>query len=234
MAHTRLLDQVRESARARRLAYRTEQAYIGWVKRFVRHFGMKHPREMGETEVTAFLSHLANHLNVAPATQNQALSALLFLYSHVLQRPLGNIDAVRAKKPKRLPVVLSSKEIERLLSKLKGEAWLQAALMYGAGLRLVECLRLRVKDLDFERLTINVYDGKGAKDRVTMLPEPAVERLRVHLAAVHVWYEQDRQRGTAAVHLPFALERNTRMPVPVGPGSGSSRRSVLPGTHVLV
>ena len=201
------IGRVREVARARHLAYKTEQAYVGWIRRCIRFHGMQRPENLGEREVSTFLTQLATRRHVAASTQNQALAALLFLYKDVLGRPLGEIDSVRAKKPRRLPVVLSRAEVGQLLQALRGDTWLQAALMYGAGLRLMECLRLRVKDLDFGRMLITVYDGKGSKDRVTVLPDTTVDALRTHLAAVRIWYQQDLDSGAAGVHLPYALER---------------------------
>jgi len=170
-AQPRLLDRVREAIRTRHYSRRTERAYAGWIRRFVLFHGKRHPQEMGEAEVTAFLSHLATRRHVSASTQNQALSALLFLYRVVLGRDLGWLDhLVRAKQPTRVPTVLSRGEVTALLGELDGTARLVASLLYGAGLRLLEGLRLRVKDLDFERNEITVRDGKGRKDRVTLLP----------------------------------------------------------------
>ena len=204
----KLLDQVRTAIRRRHYSYRTEQAYIHWIKRFIHFHGVRHPREMGETEVTAFLNSLVSGRGVAAATQNQALSAILFLYKEVLGRPLDWLDGLaRAKRPARVPTVLTVAEVRRLLSGLDGAKWLMASLLYGAGLRLRECLKLRVKDVDFEYRQIVVRDGKGGKDRVTMLPVTVVEALKVHLARVKVLHETDLAAGLGDVELPEGLAR---------------------------
>ncbi|TAK84688.1 MAG: hypothetical protein EPO20_13690 [Betaproteobacteria bacterium] len=166
-----MLDQVRDAIRRRHYSYRTEQSYVQWIKRFIWFSGKRHPRELGAAEVTAFLSHLASERDVAASTQNQALSALLFLYGQVLGVELPWMKGiVRAKRPVRVPVVLTRDEVRALLARLEGTKWLMAALLYGSGLRLRECLKPRVKDVDFGYRQITVRDGKGAKDRVTMLP----------------------------------------------------------------
>jgi len=206
--HPRLLDQIRAAIRTRHYSRRTERAYVAWVRRFVRFHGLRHPDELGGPEVTAFLSHLAVEARVSASTQNQALSALLFLYKHVLEKDLPWLDqVVRAKPPQRLPAVLSRAEVRLLLDELRETPWLVASLLYGAGLRLSECLRLRVQELDFSRSELTVRDGKGGKDRVTMLPQalhaPLREQLRV-AKAVHV---QDLERGCGAVELPGGLAR---------------------------
>lgn len=174
MVKPKLLDQVREAVRVRHLSYRTEQAYVDWIRRFILFHKKRHPNEMDETYISEFLAFLAVKRNVAASTQNQALSAILFLYRHVLKKELGWVDNVeRAKKPSRLPVVFTKDEARAILVRLEGAKWLMASLLYGAGLRLMECLRLRVKDIDFEYNQIVVRDGKGQKDRVTMLPAHA-------------------------------------------------------------
>lgn len=204
----RLLDQVRGKIRLKHYSIRTEQAYVDWIRRFILHFGKRHPRELGAAEVEAFLTHLAVAGKVAASTQNQAKSALLFLYKEVLEAELPWLDNVeRAKAPKRLPVVLTRDEVQALLSRLEGTHWLMASLLYGAGLRLMECLRLRVQDVDFSRREILVRDGKGFKDRVTMLPAALVAPLRAHLERVRELHRQDLAAGFGAVHLPYALER---------------------------
>ena len=204
----RLLDQLREAIRRRYYSRRTEEAYVHWVRRFVYFSGRRHPRELGESEVTAFLTHLAVERNVATATQNQALSALLFLYRHVLQLDLGWLKGIeRASRLPRMPTVLSRAEVERVLAQLQGTRWLIASLLYGSGLRVLECLRLRVKDVDFSYLQILVRDGKGDKDRVTMLPEKLVGPLRAHLARVRGLHARDLEEGFGEVELPFALAR---------------------------
>ena len=161
----KLLDQMREALRSRHYSRRTEQTYCQWVKRYIHFHHVRHPAEMAEPEINAFLTHLAVKEKVSASTQNQALSALLFLYRHVLSREVGDLgEVIRARKPKRLPVVMTSEEIKAVLANLPGDKWLMASLMYGSGLLLMECLRLRVQDLDFSRNEIHVRDGKGAKD----------------------------------------------------------------------
>ena len=204
----RLLDQVRARIRFKHYSIRTEQAYVDWIKRFIRHFGKRHPKDMGAEEISAFLSHLAVAGQVSASTQNQAKSALLFLYREVLALELPWLDKVEsAKTPKRLPVVLTRDEVMAVLSSLEGGHNLIARLLYGAGLRIMECLRLRVKDIDFARGEILVRDGKGAKDRVTMLPGSLVSALREHLVRVRELHRQDVEAGHGEVHLPFALDR---------------------------
>ncbi len=204
----RLLDQVREAIRRRYFSRRTEQAYVHWTRRFVYFHGKRHPRDLGEAEVTAFLNDLAVKRGVAAGTQNQALSALLFLYKEVLGRELAWLDGLeRAKRPPRLPVVLTRAEVERLLAQLTGARWLLASLMYGSGPRVMECLRLRVKDVDLDYRQILVRDGKGEKDRVTMLPEKLVEPVRAHLERVRALHARDLREGYGEVHLPYALAR---------------------------
>jgi len=204
----RLLDQVRGKIRLKHYSIRTEQAYVDWIKRFVLHFDKRHPSEMGAREVEAFLTHLAVQGRVAASTQNQAKSALLFLYREVLERDLPWLEDVeRAKAPKRLPVVLTQDETQTVLSRLKGTHWLVAGLLYGSGLRIMEALRLRVKDLEFTRGEILVREGKGFKDRVTMLPAMLIEPLKVHLKRVKVLHDQDVAEGFGEVYLPYALDR---------------------------
>jgi integron integrase len=204
----KLLDQVR--ARCRRLNYsvRTERAYASWIRRFVLANDKRHPRELGAHEVEKFLTDLAVRGDVAASTQNQALSALLFLYSNVLGLDLPWMENVtRAKRPQRLPVVLSRAEVERLLTMIDGEMWLMAALLYGSGMRLMECMRLRVKDVDFERRQITVRDGKGAKDRQVPLPESVRDRLKTAVERVRILHAQDVAEGHGVVWLPNALSR---------------------------
>ena len=168
----KLLDQVRHAIRARHYSRRTEDVYVLWIKRFIFFHGVRHPAEMGESEINAFLTDLAINKKVSASTQNQALSALLFLYRHVLGREIGDLgQVIRARTPTRLPVVMTREEVKALLSHLQCDKWLMASLMYGAGLRLMECLRLRIQDIDFVRHEITVRDGKGGKDRVTVLTE---------------------------------------------------------------
>jgi len=203
----KLLDQVRDAIRLKHYSYRTEQAYVGWIKRYIYFHGVRHPSEMGAPEVEAFLTHLAVKENVAASTQNQALSALLFLYREVLHQDLGPVDALRAKRPKRLPTVLTKEETLRLIACLSGTHQLMAKLIYGSGMRLMECLRLRVKDLEFERRAIIVRDGKGAQDRVTVLPDSLIPLLQEHLQRVRALHEQDLAQGYGTVYLPDALAR---------------------------
>jgi integron integrase len=202
----RLLDRVRQALRVRHRSPRTEEAYVHWVRRFILFHGKRHPQELGEPEVAAFLTHLANERNVAASTQSQALCALLFLYDAVLERPLAEMEGlVRARVPKRLPTVLTSAEAKAILAEMRGAARLVASILYGSGLRLMEGLSLRVKDLDLERLEIRVRSGKGDKDRVTMLPASLVEPLERHLARRRARHDFDRSRGLGRTPLPRAL-----------------------------
>lgn len=204
----RLVELLRGAIRARHYSRRTEKAYWYWIRYYVHFHGKRHPAQMGAAEVTAFLSWLAAERNVAAATQNQALSALLFLYREVIGSPLPWLDELdRARGPKRVPTVLTRAEVERLLSCMRASKWLMASLLYGSGLRLRECLKLRVKDVDFGYRQIVVRDGKGAKDRVTMLPASLVEPLELHLARVRRLHERDLTRGHGDVELPHALAR---------------------------
>ncbi len=204
----RLLDQVRMRCRRLNYSVRTERAYASWIRRFVLANDKRHPRELGSDEVEKFLTDLAVRGNVAASTQNQALSALLFLYREVLGLDLPWLEGVtRAKRPQRLPVVLSRPEVERLLTMLDGEVWLMAALLYGSGMRLMECMRLRVKDIDFERRQITVRSGKGAKDRQVPLPDSLRDRLKTMVERVRILHAQDVADGYGAVWLPHALSR---------------------------
>jgi integron integrase len=201
----KLLDRMREILRVKHYSIRTEQTYVNWTKRYILFHNKRHPKDMGGQEIAAFLTHLAVNRNVAASTQNQALCALLFLYNEVLQIDVGPVDAVRAKKPKRLPTVLSKDEVERVIAAVTGLNRLVVRLLYGSGLRLIECLRLRVKDLDFTYRQITVRDGKGHKDRVTVLPGKLVEPLKTHLQRVAMIHQQDLDAGRGAVYLPYAL-----------------------------
>ena len=204
--HPGLLEKVRECLRVRHYSLRTEEAYLGWIKRFVWFHGKRHPRDMGAAEVEAFLTDLAVKRGVSAATQNQALAALLFLYKEVLGIQLPWLDEmVRAKRPQHLPTVLTVREVGAVLAGLEGTLCLIARLLYGTGMRLLEGLRLRVKDVDFDMRQITVRDGKGAKDRVTMLPAALAEPLRAHLAHVKALHEGDLAEGFGAVWLPDAL-----------------------------
>ena len=236
-ARPRLLDLVREVVRRRHYSYRTEETYLHWIKRFIYFSGKRHPRDLGADEVTAFLNHLVSQRNVAAATQNQALAALLFLYKEVLAQPLPWLENIEhARRPVRKPTVLTQAEARALLARLRGTKWLMASLLYGAGLRLRECLTLRVKDVDFGYRQILIRDGKGGKDRVTILPGPLVEPLQAHLIRVKTLHEQDVADGCGDVELPDALARKyPRAPYEWGwkfvfP---SYRRSVDPRTGVI-
>lgn len=204
----RLLDELRARIRRLGLSLRTEEAYAGWVWRFILANGKRHPREMGAREVEMFLTGLATRGQVAASTQNQALAALLFLYREVLGQELPWMDDIRrAKKPQRVPTVLTREEVAALLAEMGGVTWVMAGLLYGAGLRLMECLRLRVQDVDFARREITVRQGKGGKDRRTMLPAVVIDALQGQLAETRRLHERDLAAGFGAVWLPHALDR---------------------------
>ena len=204
----RLLDRVRAVLRTRHCSLRTEKAYVAWIRRYILFHGKRHPAEMGASEITRFLSALAIERNVAASTQNQPLSALLFLYREVLEQDLPWLDEiVRAKRPARIPVVLSRGEVRAVLDALDGSVRLLALLLYGAGLRLLEALRLRVKDVDFARNQITVRGGKGDRDRVTMLPAAVSRDLGKHLETVRAQHEADLRAGAGWAELPWALAR---------------------------
>ncbi len=204
----RLLDQVRDQIRLKHYSIRTERVYCEWLKRFIRFHNYRHPEEMGAAEVEAFLSDLAVRRTVSASTQNQALAALLFLYKQVLKLDLPWLgEVVRAKKPQRLPVVLTIAEVQRVLMQLQGELWLATSLLYGSGMRVMEVLRLRVKDVDFARNEIVVRDGKGMKDRITLLPQRLVTPLKQHLQVVRAVHQQELAAGRGDVYLPEALAR---------------------------
>ena len=208
MSAPRLLDQVRAAIRVRHYSIRTEEAYVYWTRRFILFHGKRHPLQLGERDVAAFLSDLASFGRVSPATQNQALNALVFLYRVVLERPLGDlVNVVRAKPRLQLPVVLTVAEVSRLLAALREPMWLVACLQYGSGLRLLESLRLRVKDLDIPHRAILVRNGKGAKDRVVTLPDELIVPLERHLATRQTLFERDLAAGHGDVYLPYALAR---------------------------
>lgn len=204
----KLLDQVRDAIRVKHYAYSTEKTYVYWAKRFVLYHNKRHPLEMGEKEISEFLTYLAVEENVAASTQNQALSALLFLYREVLRKDLDlPLELVWAKGPKRLPTVLTKEEVQQVIAQLTGVHRLIVQLLYGSGLRLMECMRLRVKDLDFGQHQILVRDAKGGKDRVTILPNSLIKPLHLQLATAKQLHEQDMAAGYGAVYLPNALER---------------------------
>lgn len=202
----RLLDQLRHQTRLRHYSYRTEQAYVGWARRFIVFHGRRHPASMGAAEVEAFLSYLASERNVAAATQAQALSAVLFLYKVVLKAELPWLDnVVRATRPRRLPVVLTPADTRAVIAHMQGTHWLIASLLYGSGLRVLEALRLRVKDVDLTIQQVMVRDGKGGKDRVTVLPARLVDPLTVHLARVKEQHEMAVAGGYGGVELPISV-----------------------------
>ncbi len=204
----KLLDQVRDKIRVKHYSIRTEAQYVQWIKRFIFFHDKRHPKEMGAAEVEEFLSHLATDGNVSASTQNQALSALLFLYRDVLGIVLPWMDGmVRAKRPQRLPSVLTRSEVALVLERMEGTYGLMAKLLYGTGMRLMECCRLRVKDVDFDQREILIREGKGAKDRVTMLPSSLIRPLQEHLVKRRRLYDDDYAKGMAEVFLPDALAR---------------------------
>ncbi len=207
---SKFLEQVRHVIRRKGYSIRTEEAYVSWIKRFILFHNKRHPKEMGPSEVEAFLTYLAVDSNVAASTQNQALQAILFLYREVLHQPLEvSLDFLRAKRPKRLPTVLTRKEAQQVLDAMHGVPKLVVQILYGSGLRLLEALRLRVKDVDFEQRQIIVRDGKGAKDRVTILPECLIPTFQEHLRRVKIIHARDLDRGYGCVYLPHALERKS-------------------------
>lgn len=207
----KLLDQVRHVIRTKHYSIRTEQAYTDWIKRYIIYHKKRHPLEMGELEISQFLTYLAVNQRVAASTQNQALCGIVFLYKHVLKKDLGDFEnIIWAKKPTRLPVVFTQEEAKAVLGQLKGTKWLMGMLLYGAGLRLIECLSLRVKDIDFGYNQIIIRDGKGEKDRETMLPKIIKEALKVHLEKAQKIHKQDLKSGFGTVYLPYALDRKYR------------------------
>lgn len=198
-----LLTRVRQTIRLKHLSLRTEEAYLHWIKEYILFHKKRHPQEMGEEEIRLFLSHLAQHKSVSSSTQNQALNAIIFLYNHVLQKNLGDFGPiVRAHRSKRLPVVFSSGEIQKILAAMEGVPKLIVSLLYGSGLRLMEALRLRIHDIDFDNRIITVRRGKGDKDRVTTLPETLVRSLQIQIKKVMLLHEQDIQEGFGEVLLP--------------------------------
>jgi len=237
-----LLDQLRAKIRLKHYSIRTEETYLQWCKRFICFHQKRHPAEMGLLEVEQYLTYLAVDQNVAPSTQNQAFSAILFMYNHVLDKPLTGIDALRAKEPARVPVVLAKEEVRRLLNNIEqAQCQLIAKLMYGSGIRCIECLRLRVLDVDFERSTLNIFEGKGAKDRLVPLDESLHDPLKRQIATVKQIHETDLSNGYGAVYLPQALAKKypnapkqfkwqylfPAATLSVDPGSGLKRRHPL-------
>jgi len=207
-AKPRLLEQVRQSLRVKHYSLRTEEAYLYWIRYFIRFHKKRHPKEMSGKEVEAFLTHLALDRKVSPSTQNQALSAILYLYKRVLKIDLPWLNnVVRAKRKKHIPVVFTRAEVKQLLAQFDGTYWLLFSLIYGAGLRISECARLRVKDVDFHYKQLLIRDGKGTRDRVTVFPEPLIDPIRNHLVRVKELHDQDLHNGFGKVYLPYALER---------------------------
>lgn len=204
----KLLDRMHRALQSRHYSARTEHAYCMWTKRFIYFHDLRHPAEMGEAEINAFLTHLAVVDKVSASTQNQALSGLLFLYRRVIGREVGNLGTViRARRPSRVPVVMTRDEVKTVLAEMDGEYWLMASLLYGSGLRLMECLRLRVQDIDFERGEITVRQGKGGKDRKTMLPHSLKAPLQRQLKRARTMHQSDLADGWGRVVLPAALDR---------------------------
>ena len=206
--HPRLLDAVRAAVRVRHYSIRTEKAYVHWIRKFVFFHGLRHPRDMGGPEITAFLNHLAVHEKVSASTQNQALCAIVFLYKHVLNKEPDKFEGlVWAKKPRHLPVVFTREEVRSILSQLDGVYWMMATLLYGAGLRLRECLELRIKDIDFDYNQIFIRDAKGEKDRIVPLPQKLKPPLKSQMEKVKRLHEQDVKDGYDSVYMPYALEK---------------------------
>ena len=203
----KLLDQARGILRAKRYSLSTEQSYINWMKRFILFHNKRHPKDMGEAEISQFVTYLAVKENVAASTQNQALCAIIFLYTYVLKMDVGDLNIYWAHKPKRLPTVLSQDEVKRALDQLSGTNKIMASLLYGAGLRLSECLNMRVKDIDFEQNQIIVRSGKGEKDRTTILPKSLIPDLKKQIERVKRLHEQDLKAGFDSIYLPYALEK---------------------------
>ena len=204
----KLLEQVRNILRTMHYSYKTEQAYVDWIKRYIHFHNKNHPKDLDSEAISAFLSHLAVKKKVAASTQNQAMCALVFLYKYVLKIDLGEFNnLIWAKRPKKIPVVFTAKEANAVLDELSGVTRLIAILLYGSGLRLNECLRLRVKDINFEYKQITVRSGKGNKDRVTILAEKIIPELREQICYVKTLHEQDLKNGIVSVYLPYALER---------------------------
>ncbi len=204
----KLLEQVSDQIRLKHYSYRTEETYIQWIRRYILFHNKRHPKDMGVPEIEAFLTHLAVEGNVSASTQNQALSALLFLYTHVLKQELDSrIDAIRAKRPTYLPTVLTPEEVRAILTHMSGIHRLLIQILYGSGLRQTECLQLRVKDLDFQQSQIMVRSGKGGKDRITPMPKKVIEPLQEHLQTVQRIHQQDLERNAGRVPLPFALAK---------------------------
>lgn len=207
--HLRLMDQMHQVLRYHHYAYRTEQTYCDWILRYIKFHGSKtHPKDMGKSEIEAFLSHLATHGSVSASTQRQALNAIVFLYRHVLDKSIEDqLEPIKAKRHPRPPVVMSKAEVQRVLAQMRGNHLLMAKLLYGCGLRLMECVRLRVHDLDFERNRVYVRAAKGDKDRVTMFPKTIQDEMRQHLEKIKLLHDEDLARGQGEVYMPGALSK---------------------------
>lgn len=203
----KLLDRVRNSLKQRNYSYRTEQTYVGWIKRFILFHNKRHPKDMGAKEIEEYLTYLAVEKKVAPATQNQALNSILYLYKYIFKRDVGEIQVLRPRGSKHLPTVLTPDEASKILTLLYGQIQLMAKLLYGSGLRVSEVLRLRIKDIEFAQSQILVRDSKGNKDRVTMLPHSLKEPLKGHISKVKILYEADQKNNVNGVELPHALAR---------------------------
>lgn len=199
------LNSIREAIRVKEYSYKTEGTYVDWAESFIRFHKMRHPAEMGEAEIAAFITDLAVRRDVSASTQNQALHALLFMYKYVVKKEIGQVDYLRAKKTVRVPDVLTKDEVAKILGRLKGVYYIIGRMLYGSGMRLMECMRLRVKDIDLEMRTIKLMDTKSNRDRVTVLPESVVEPLRSHLKRVVIQHEEDLRLGFGSVELPKAL-----------------------------
>jgi len=224
----KLLEEVRQILRAKHYSLRTEKAYITWIRQYILFHNKRHPLEMAEKEINQFLSFLAVERNVSASTQNQALCAIIFLYKHVLGKELGNLGRVIwAKKPKKIPVVLSRHEVKAVLDNLTGVNWIMGTLLYGSGLRVSECVQLRVKDIDFDYKQITVRDGKGNKDRSTVLPQSVIGPLKKHLIYVKSLFEKDLKSGYDSIYMPYALEKKY-------PNAGKEFgwRFIFPASHI--
>jgi integron integrase len=204
------LNSIREAIRVKHYSYKTEQVYVDWAERFIRFHEIRHPKEMGVEEVAAFISHLAVDNNVSASTQDQALHALLFMYKHVVGVELEHVEFLRSKKPKRIPDVLTQDEVKKILGRLRGVYYIIGRLLYGSGMRLMECMRLRVKDINFEMQTVVVRAPKNKEDRVTVLPSSVIDPLRTHLRRVAIQHEEDLRLGYGSVELPYALANKYR------------------------
>lgn len=203
---SKFMDELRDKIRVKQYAYKTEKTYLDWVERFIRFHGLRHPNEMGKVEVESFLTNLAK-TGVSASTQNQALAAVLFMYRAMFEREFEGIEAVRAKKSTHVPTVLTVEEMKRVLCRLHGVYHMIGTMLYGSGMRLMECMRLRVKDIDFELRTITLRDTKSNRDRVTVLPNAVIEPLKLHLAKVKAQHDEDLSKGFGSVEMPGALGR---------------------------